>query len=179
MESATIRKIADEADVSAGLVIQYFRSKAGLVQEIFLESNQILLTIFKQRMATADSFIEVVLGALEAMSARDLHNPALTRQVMAFTWSWGPEEEKRFDKTLKDMSDVVANSMSAQYLPKDVKLRRTASFALVNIYVGYLRIALQEDWSPQRLNKTVEPAVRIVVAGLESMCDEGNAGKSS
>ncbi len=169
MEATTIRKIADEAEVSPGLVIQYFRSKAGLIQEIFLESNQILMTVFKDRMDTVDSFVELALGALESISARDMHDPALTRQVMAFTWSWGPDEEERFGKTLQDMSGVVANSMSVQFLPDDLELRRVASFALVNMYVGYLRIALLEGWPPEKLIEAVEPGVRIIVAGLESM----------
>jgi AcrR family transcriptional regulator len=169
MEKTTIRKIADEAGVSPGLVIQYFYSKAGLIQEIFLESNKVLLALFKERMDTAESFLELVLGALEAISVRDMRNPALTRQVMAFTWSWGQAEEVRFSKTLQDMSDVVANSMSVQFLPDDIELRRVASFALVNIYVGYLRIALQEDWSAKKLQKAVKPSVQIVVAGLEAM----------
>ncbi len=77
MEATTIRKIADKAGVSPGLVIQHFGSKAGLIQEIFLESNKILLDIFKERMDSAESFLELALGALESMCARDLHDPAL------------------------------------------------------------------------------------------------------
>ncbi len=179
MNSATIRKIADEAQVSPGLVMQYFQTKAELIQEIFLESNQILMKKFKENMDSADSFLELAMGALEAMCARDMHDPALTRQVMAFTWSWGREEEERFSKTLHDMSNVVANSMSVQFLPNDIELRRVASFALVNIYVGYLRIALQENWSQQKLLKAIEPGVRIVVAGLEAMTTQQVAKKPS
>lgn len=179
MNSATIRKIADEAQVSPGLVMQYFQTKAELVQEIFLESNRILLAKFKENMDTAESFLDLAMGALEAMCARDMHDPALTRQVMAFTWSWGREEEERFSKTLHDMSEVVANSMSVQFLPNDIELRRVASFALVNIYVGYLRIALQENWSQQKLLKAVEPGVRIVVAGLEAMTAQQEPKKPS
>ncbi len=179
MEKTTIRKIAIEAKVSPGLVIQYFGTKAGLVQEIFLESNKILLDIFKDRMDSATSFEELTQGALEAMSARDLHNPDLTRQVMAFTWLWGADEEKQFSKTLQDMSEVVANSMSAQFLPESIEIRRVASFALVNMYVGYLRIALQESWSPQRLNETIIPSVNIIIAGVEALANQKGDDASS
>jgi len=172
MNGATIRKIADDAGVSPGLVMQYFQTKAELVQEIFLESNKILMEKFQQNMDSAKSFFEIALGALEAMSARDLHDPDLTRQVMAFTWSWGPEEEDKFSQTLLDMSDILANSMSSIYLPSDIEHRRVASFALVNIYVGYLRIALQENWSREKLMSSVEPAVHIVIAGLEAISEQ-------
>ncbi|PHS23880.1 MAG: hypothetical protein COA84_10380 [Robiginitomaculum sp.] len=169
MNGATIRKIADEAGVSPGLVMQYFQTKAELIQEIFLETNKILMEKFQFNMASAKSFLEMAMGALEAMSARDLHDPDLTRQVMAFTWSWGREEERKFSQTLLDMSDILANSMSSIYLPSDIEHRRVASFALVNIYVGYLRIALQENWSRAKLLSSVEPAVRFVIAGLEGI----------
>ncbi len=93
---------------------------------------------------------------------------------MAFTWSWGAEEEEKFSKTLQDMSEVVANSMSVQFLPENDGHRRVASFALVNMYVGYLRIALQENWSAQRLIEAIKPGVRIVVIGLEAMAKQQN-----
>jgi AcrR family transcriptional regulator len=179
MNGATIRKIADEAGVSPGLVMQYFQTKAELIQEIFLESNKILMDKFQLNMESAKSFLEMAMGALEAMSARDLHDPDLTRQVMAFTWSWGPEEERKFSQTLLDMSDILANSMSSKYLPNDIEHRRVASFALVNVYVGYLRIALQENWSREKLLASLKPAVGIIIVGQEAMSKQDDAKNAS
>lgn len=167
MQDTTIRKVADEADVSPSLVMQYFQTKSELIHEIFLESNKILLELFKDRMASAESFLELVMGALEALSARDLHDPELTRQVMAFTWSWGPGEEQQFSDTLRDMSKIVENSASVHFLPDDKELRRVASYGLLNLYVGYLRIALQEKWSARKLMKAIEPGVLVFICGLE------------
>ena len=175
IDDATIRKIADEAEVSPALVMQYFSTKAALVQEVFLDSNTVLLDLFREKASTAESFHDLTMSAIEALLARDLRTPAMTRQVMAFTWTWGPEQEEKFRTTLHDMSAIIADSLSARFLPQDRHLTRAASFALINTYVGLLRIALQEDWPPERLLTAIEPSVRIILAGLEQLAQKADA----
>ncbi len=179
IDDATIRKIADEADVSPALVMQYFSTKAALVQEVFLDSNKILLEIFADKVKSAESFHQLTMSAIESFLARDLRSPALTRQVMAFTWTWGPEQEEKFRTTLHDMSAIIADSLAARFLPQDRHLTRAASFALINTYVGLLRIALQEDWPPERVLTAVEPSVRIILAGLEQVAQKADAAPGS
>ncbi len=168
----TVRAIAAKAKYSPGLVIQLFGNKAGLIHEIFRQSNKDLLRVLEDKADTAQSPEELILIAIEALLGRDLAFPQITRQIMAFTWSWGPEEEAKFRETLKDMSAIIANSLVSHYLPQDEELVRAASFSLINIYVGILRIALQEDWSAQEVLERITPSVRLVLTGLKHMTGE-------
>ena len=169
MDDTTIRKIADEAGVSPTLVMQYFGTKGALVQEVFLDSNSILLEFFKNSVDDAQNFMELTMSAIDALLERDLRYPSVTRQVMAFTWSWGPNEEKKFRATLQAMSAIIANSMAARFLPQDEELARSASFVLINSYAGLLRIALQENWPAEQVREAIKPSLRIVMAGLEAL----------
>ncbi len=167
-EKITIRLIAKEAGVSPGLVMQYYDTKASLILEIFNKGNRPLNEYLQKTLEEFDGPYEMLLGTINNHLARNLKNRELTRQVMAFAWTWGDDEEAEFEPHTSRVLDVVIDAMTDKFYPGYRHLVATAVFTASGSYSGVLRIGLHKNWSQENFLAALKPSVFMIIRGLEA-----------
>ena len=86
-QGATVRRIAERAEVTAGLVRHHFAGKDALLVETYRHINQVALDRIAQATVSGHSGIESALdAAIRALFPEDLRNPHQMRIMVAF---WG------------------------------------------------------------------------------------------
>ncbi len=167
-EKITIRLIAKEADVSPGLVMQYYETKASLILEIFHKSNRPLDTYIRKTLAEFNDPYEMMLGTINNHLERNLKDRELTQQVMAFAWTWGEKEEASFEPNVDRVISVVIDAMTEKFYPGYRPLVTTAVYTISGAYAGILRMGLHKNWPKQTFLTALKPTVSLVVRGLEA-----------
>ncbi|PHR62869.1 MAG: hypothetical protein COA47_02075 [Robiginitomaculum sp.] len=167
-KKVTIRQIAKEAEVSPGLVMQYFDTKAMLILEIFHEGNRPVNEYLRESLGKFDDPYEMLFGTIRNHLERNLKNRELTRQVMAFAWTWGEEEEAQFEPNTSRVLDVVIDAMTDKFYPGYRPLVATAVFTVSGAYAGVLRMGLHKNWSQETFLTALKPAISMVIRGLEA-----------
>jgi len=177
VKNATIRKIASEAKVSGGLIMQYFGSKAELIHDIFRSGNQPLSDYLRTHLDQFNSPEELVMGAMRIYLPRDLKKAELTRQIMAHSWTWSTQDETKYSGNLKELADIVATALQEKFYPEEVFLTTTATYALVSAYVAVLRMGLQRGWNEQTYINVMTPAFQMILSGLDVQIRQNTNGQ--
>ncbi len=168
IDKTTIRNIANEANVSGGLINQYFGSKKELLHEVFSTNSRPLHEYLRGHLEQFDTPLELMMAVYKDYLTRYLKNPALTRQVMSDSWQWSPEHEEHFCTTLTAMTDIICSALCDKFYPAHPKTIRTATHVLISSFAGVMRIGLQRDWPIKAYLTVLEPAAEIILLGLHS-----------
>lgn len=166
-QKATIRKIAKEAGVSAGLINQYYGTKMELILEIFKAGNKPLHEYFRTHLDQFNTPADLTLGAMEVYLRREMKDPELARQVMASSWLWGAEDEGRFASSLEELIVIVSAALQEKFYPGQEFLTITATYTLSSIFVGVLRMGLQRQWPIETYLSVMKPSFVMLMTGLD------------
>jgi len=166
-QKATIRKIAKQAGVSAGLINQYYGTKMELILEIFKAGNNPLSEYLQVHLEQFETPADLALGAMEVYLRREMKDPELARQVMASSWVWGVEDESRFASSLEELIAIVSTALQEKFYPGQEFLTVTATYTLSSIFVGILRMGLQRDWPTKTYLSVMKPSFVMLMAGLD------------
>ncbi|MBL4617046.1 MAG: TetR/AcrR family transcriptional regulator [Robiginitomaculum sp.] len=166
-QKTTIRKIAKQAGVSAGLINQYYGTKIELILEIFKAGNKPLHEYFRTHLDQFKTPTDLALGAMEVYLTREMQDPELARQVMASSWLWGPEDEGKFSSSLEELISIVSTALQEKFYPGQEFLTVTATYTLSSIFVGVLRMGLQRDWPTETYLSVMRPSFVMLMSGLD------------
>lgn len=163
----TIRAIAKEAHVSPGLIIQYYGTRAGLIQQMFVLSNEPVREWLDGHMDQFSTPDELVMGLMLERLEKDMRERHLVREVMAYTWTWGAEEEAQHTPYLRELADITATALEKRFYPGARQHTLTAAMIIASIYAGVLRIGAQKNWPQEKFRKMLQPAVAMTMDGLK------------
>jgi len=168
IDSLTVRKIADESNVSPALIIQYFGSKDKLLQQIFELRNIPFIKEMKAKFQSEMQWdvYELFMWISEHLLERDLATPRLTLQVMAYSFRWDEAEEESFLGRLNLMLDLMVSGLmkTAPLLSKEFAQDSIMSFLLC--YAQSSRIILQRKMSKEEGMSFLQRHVRIIANGV-------------
>lgn len=163
----TIRAVAREAQVSPGLIIQYYGTRAGLIQQMFVLSNEPVREWLDEHLDEFATPEDLVMGLMLERLEKDMRERQLTREVMSYTWTWGAEEEAQHTPYLRELADITATALEKRFYPGARQHTLTAAMVIASIYAGVLRIGAQKDWPIGKFSKLLQPAIAMTMAGLK------------
>ncbi len=168
-EKLTIRKIAESANVSPALIIQYFGSKAVLLQKAFEQRNEELVNsirVLKERdFATP---LEMLLAFASVQMDRDMKHPELTLTVLANSFSWDVDSADRVDRRLKSFRDAQREIMEAKFPRLSEHYRTYIPLTFFLIYGQALRRLLQTHMTIDEAHAFLRPHFQILADAMEA-----------
>jgi len=172
----TVREIASRADVSPGLVMQHFGTMADLVLEVFSEANADQDAALALAAADGATVRERVISAFRRLIERDLSRPLLSGRMMAFAWTWGHEQEERFQLSVHALTQRLMLTLGDSPNPPPADTREAAATALIAIYNVNLRRAVTAQYDAHEALERMLPSFDIVLAGLGGADAQGSPG---
>jgi AcrR family transcriptional regulator len=169
-EAATIRDIAQAADLSTGAVFASFNDKADLFNEVIIADYESLF----ERMNTApdgNGPAEAVLLDMLTIAYRvHFEQLRLIQSAIGFSWQRGPAAEKRSRAGVKlvvtKLSEVLGRGIAAGELSADINVKLTSEM-LWDSYVANFRRAIFDDWDIEALRSRLAAQIRVLLAGYQ------------
>jgi len=175
---STVREIASRADVSPGLVMQHFGTMADLVLDVFSEANADLDTALALAASNGDTVRERVIFAFRRLIERDLSRPLLSGRMMAFAWTWGHEQEERFQPSVHALTERLVLTLGDGPNGPPIDAREAAATALIAIYNVNLRRAVTAQYDADEALERMLPSFDLVLAGLHAGAGSASSGAS-
>lgn len=166
-DSLTVRKIADGANVSPALIIQYFGSKDRLLSKIFESRDDLLVASITEWYENVGDVClhEMLLQISGFILRRDMEYPSLTLQVMRHSFSWTGEEEAEYMLRISPVIRALALAIRKAAGGVTPETAQAMTNAFMMIYTQSCRIILQRGMSFQEGLDFLRPMLQLIEDG--------------
>lgn len=170
-EAATVRDIANAADLSTGAVFASFSDKADLFNEVIIADYQAL----SERMAGLDvqglPAREALLKLLGSAYESHLEQLGLIQAAISFSWQRDSDTERRNRQGMKLilslLSQVLRKGVEQGELSDALDVRLTTEM-MWDSYLSNYRRAIFDDWSAEALSQRLAAQLDILLAGFRA-----------
>lgn len=168
-EKLTIRKIAEAASVSPALIIQYFGSKAELLQQAFEQRNEELKqSILDMKNEEIKTPTQLLVRFAETQMDRDLVHPALTLTVLANSFSWDVDSQERVDNRLKGFRLAQRAVLEDKFPKLSEHYLKFVPLTFFFVYGQALRRMLQTHMTHEQSIEFLMPHFKILADAMEA-----------
>ncbi|WP_022695993.1 TetR/AcrR family transcriptional regulator [Ponticaulis koreensis] len=168
-EKLTIRKIAEAASVSPALIIQYFGSKAELLQQAFEQRNEELKqSILDMKNEEIKTPTQLLIRFAETQMDRDLVHPALTLTVLANSFSWDVDSQERVDNRLKGFRLAQRKILESKFPKLSEHYLKFVPLTFFFVYGQALRRMLQTHMTSAEGIEFLMPHFKILADAMEA-----------
>lgn len=171
VEQLTMRRLAEKAAVSPALIIQYFGSKAQLLNLIFDERNQAVMDRITagELSLDGDTPEDVLQNVVGILLDRDYGQPDLTLAVMASSFLWTDEEESAFEQRLEPFLNMTIDALvkTTPGLHRDDA--RAACVMLLMCYTQSIRIIIRRRAERAIALSWMAAQIRVISNGIRGL----------
>ena len=166
-DSLTVRKIADGANVSPALIIQYFGSKDRLLSKVFESRDAKLVEdITAWYEALGETCLhEMLLEISGFVLRRDLEYPSLTLQVMCSSFTWTREQEAEFMQRLNPLVHALVLAITKVAHEISASKAETLSRVFLMVYTQSCRIIIQRGMTLEEGLDFLRPMLQLIEDG--------------
>lgn len=171
VDKLTIRKLAEVADVSPALIIQYFGSKGNLLREAFTHHQNIVFGKFSETLNLADDAdIRDVLSAyVRLYLTRDLAHPNLTLQVVMHSMTDDDDLKTDHDKRVEPMLQGIATNLKNHIPGLSQAQARVCAGTLALVYSASVRLIIKRKMTLDQGVAFLTPHLDVIAAGFEAV----------
>ncbi|MDR3509980.1 MAG: TetR family transcriptional regulator [Caulobacteraceae bacterium] len=170
-EAATVRDIANAADLSTGAVFASFSDKADLFNEVIIADYQTL----SEQMAGLDvqglPAREALLILLGSAYESHLEQLGLIQAAISFSWQRDSDAERRNRQGMKLilslLAQVLRKGVERGELSETLDVRLTTEM-MWDSYLSNYRRAIFDDWNAEALSQRLAAQLDILLAGFRA-----------
>lgn len=166
VDQLTMRRLGEKADVSPALIIQYFGSKAQLLNLINDQKNLQMLEGLEERPFEGDSVQDVLFDVVDRLLEKDLAQPDLTMAVLAHSFQWERPDEEKFVSILSPFIDAMVLALRKAAPSLDEERARSGSTLLLMCYVQSARITLKRNMEKQAALDWMSGYISMIARGM-------------
>ena len=168
-EAATVRDIAQAADLSTGAVFASFNDKADLFNEVIIADYESLFE--RMNATTEDGTAETVLLEMLTHAYRvHFEQLRLIQSAIGFSWQRDAPAERRSRTGVKlvvtKLSEVLNKGIASGELSAGIDVKLTSEM-LWDSYVANFRRAIFDDWDIDALRSRLAAQIRVLLAGYQ------------
>lgn len=169
-ESATIRDIAQAADLSTGAVFASFSDKADLFNEVIIADYESLVNRMNAAATAPGPAEGLLLDMLTAAYRMHLDQIRLTQSAIGFSWQRSGPAEKRCRAAVRvviaRLSDVLRRGVESGELSPSIDAKLTGEM-LWDSHVANYRRAIFDDWDIDALRSRLAAQIGVLLAGYQ------------
>ena len=171
VDKLTIRKLAEVADVSPALIIQYFGSKGNLLREAFTHHQNIVFGKFSETLKLADDvdIREILSAYVRLYLTRDLAHPNLTLQVVMHSMSDDVDLKTDHKKRVEPILQGIAANLKSHIPGLDEAQSRICAGTLALVYSASVRLIIKRDMTLEQGVTFLTPHLDVIAAGFEAV----------
>ncbi len=169
-DGLTVRKIAEVANVSPALIIQYFGSKDRLLQQVFELGNIPFLKSVGEWVKTGEPLDEfdLLMWIAGHLLERDLASPRLTLQVMSYSFRWDDDDEEAFLSRLEPVVQLFTACLQKCSPTLSDEVARDCITTFLLCYVQSSRIILTRKFGEEEAKDYLTRHMKIVADGIRA-----------
>lgn len=167
-DGATIEEICAAAQVSLAEFGTLFGSKDELLFEVLKAYNDRTFDDV-QRLPPMNGSIDARLKhLLHTYYVNDLQHLRLTSALLAYSWKWGPAQERENARQISDHHKAVILLLEQAADAGEIERENfsAASLILLATYTFSLRKAVFESYDAEKLIAFIEPQIMLLLKGL-------------
>ena len=171
VDQLTMRRLAERAAVSPALIIQYFGSKAQLLNLIYDAKNQRVMDLLNSGEASldGDTTEDVLTNVISLLLERDMAQPELTLAVMANAFHWTEQEEAAFTERLEPFFEFMIAALRKVTPKLSYEEARASSVLMLMAYTQAIRIILKRGSDKASALSWMHMHVRLIAGGIRSL----------
>lgn len=171
VDKLTIRKLAEVADVSPALIIQYFGSKGNLLREAFTHHQNIIFGKFSETpdFAEGASIREILNAYAHLYLERDLAHPKLTLQVLMHAISDKEDTKVDHKERVEPLLRGIAATLHKHVPGLTEDQARICAGTLALVYSASIRLVIQRNMSLEEGVAFLTQHLDVLAAGFEGL----------
>ena len=168
-----MRKLAEAADVSPALIIQYFGSKGNLLREAYNRHNAYLreqlesLSVKANELSMLDFFMKLAGVFLE----RDLESPCLTIEVLVHSLHELQDNKDGYETETMPLVMTLTNLVMKCEPRLSEKRARMAGSTLALCYGNAIRYIIMLGLTREQALDYLRPHFKLIALGTEALLD--------
>lgn len=153
-----LRDVADEAGVSAALIIRYFGSKTALVFEALMTRHcEVGNVVIETAIESGE--ICTLAELLHFLVRMDIANRNRTIDVMQMGWRRTPDQEAAYNATMATRTNAARAFIAREYPGLTGERLDQCVHLIAVLYAETLRVALIQSWSSERALDALLPVL--------------------
>ncbi|GEM_PF-5272463 len=173
VDKLTMRKLAEAADVSPALIIQYFGSKGNLLREAYNRHNALLREKLECLSVTAneDTLFEFFMKLADVFLSRDLESPCLTIEVLVHSLNELQHNLDGYQTETMPLVMTLTNLVMKCEPRLSEKKARMAGSTLALCYGNAIRYIIMLGLNREQALDYLRPHLNLIALGTEAMLD--------
>ena len=169
-DAATVRDIANAADLSTGAVFASFADKADLFNEVILADYTVLLEQMNATAAEENSARATLIKLLALAYAYHFEELPLVQAAIGFSWLREGSVERRNREGVKlilaRLSAVLRSGVESGELADTLDVELIAEMAW-DSYVANYRRAIFDGWDMDALRARISDQIEVLLDGYQ------------
>lgn len=168
-EQTPLKVVAAAATVTEAELQRYFPDKEALLNELVARQRDALLDALRRTPPQYGSVQARLKQLFRLLALHDLEALRIVSAHHARSWTWDETEERRQTREMSDVADTMNKLFEEAHAQGQIKAAefRSLTQMLLSVYAGTLRKARFSNTTADGLVSQLEPAIAIVMAGLE------------
>lgn len=170
-DTFSARRVADMVGVTAGRVLQYYRTLDELTLDAFFQHYLPLITnvaLGAKTNASTQSWREGLRANTRALMGIYFEHPEITRRAMAFAWRFDENATEQFLKFNEVLFSVMKDCVQDHQNPIPEPVLYLAARSWYRQLVQGVRMGFQMEWTLDQAVDDLWPDIELLADGIDA-----------